>query len=145
MEIGERVRLLRKGRGMTQEDLADATKRVKQVYISRLETGRQKTVEPYTAKALSKALDVSLEYLLFGEEPVQAQSEKLSALDESLIRDEPLKGPSRFYYQTPVQRFLVKFLSLAPSQQAQVMNFTDFIMKSGEDDTEGTEGTNENP
>ena len=70
MEIGERVRMLRKGKGMTQGDLANATRIVNQVYISRLETGRLKNVKPHIAKALSEALGVSLEYLILGDEPL---------------------------------------------------------------------------
>ena len=106
MEIGERVKTLRKSTGMTQEDLADAIDMVNQVYISRLETGRLKNVKPDIAKALSEALDVPVEYILFGEEPV--------------------RGPSPSGGQ-PVQRFLTNFFSLDPPQQAQVMEFTAFI------------------
>ena len=106
MEIGERVKTLRKSTGMTQKDLANAIGMVNQVYISRLETGRLKTVKPDIAKAISEALDVSVEYILFGEEPV--------------------RGPLRSGEQ-PVQRFLTNFFSLDPPQQEKVMEFTAFI------------------
>ena len=113
MEIGERVKKLRKATGMTQEDLADAIDMVNQVYISRLETGRLKNVKPDIAKALSEALDVSVEYLLFGEEPARR----------------PLRSGEQ-----PVQRFLTSFFSLNPPQQEKVMEFTAFINR-GEKDT----------
>ena len=109
MEIGDRVRQLRKSRGMTQGDLAEATHMVNQVYISRLETGRLKNVKPMVLKALASVLDVSAEYLLLGEGPAASTRET--------------EGQ-------PVQRFLTNFFSLGPSQQDEVMHFTAFISGS---------------
>ncbi len=147
MEIGERVRMLRKGKGMTQGDLANATRIVNQVYISRLETGRLKNVKPHIAKALSEALGVSLEYLILGDEPfirpsgpgnqpVQVLSKVPDVSADHLFpEEEPMRRPARSGNQS-VQRFLSIFLSLDPSQQAQVMNFTAFINR-GEKDASG--------
>jgi len=108
VDIGERVKELRKSRGMTQRDLADAIK-VNQVYVSRIETGRLKHVKPKLIKALSEVLDAPVDYLLLGE---------MSAQEAPTIKEQH------------VETFLQRFFSLDPSQRAQVMKFTDFI--SGE-------------
>jgi transcriptional regulator with XRE-family HTH domain len=108
MDIGERVRSLRKGKGMTQDDLADEVGLVDQIYISRLETGRLKNVRPDVLKALSETLGVSVEYLLLGESAETGVS-----------------SPS----QQPVQGFLSTFFMLPPSKQSQVIDFTTFISR----------------
>lgn len=119
MDIGERVRSLRKGKGMTQDDLADAVGIVDQIYISRLETGRLKNVRPDVLKALSSAFGVSVDYLLMGDESADAQ-------------------PGRS--EKPIQQFVVSFMGLPPAKQAQVMDFTAFIDKKGEKGSEEPSG-----
>lgn len=105
MNAGERVKELRKSRGMTQGQLANALQ-VDQVYISRIENGRLKTLKTEIARKLSIFFHVSLEYILTGEEGKKWDA---SEIDWSL------------------QDFLKLFLSLSPEQQAQVMAFTGFI------------------
>lgn len=63
-EIGQRVRLLRKARGLSQEKLAEKVG-ISTTHMSHIETGSTKLSLPVLA-ALSKALDTSCDELLFG-------------------------------------------------------------------------------
>ena len=104
MDVGERVRELRKERGMTQEQLAKAVE-VDQVYISRIENGRLKHVPTEVARKMAIFFHISLEYLLTGEEgDWEPEPDNLS-----------------------FQEFLTIFLGLSHEKQAQVMAFTTFI------------------
>jgi transcriptional regulator with XRE-family HTH domain len=114
MDIGERVRSIRKSKGMTQEDLAEAVGLVDQIYISRLETGRLKNVRPDVLKSLSEVLEVSVEYLLLGDKTADTQ----------------VKSSGE-----PVQRFMVSFFGLSPAKQEQVIDFTRFIEKESNKDS----------
>jgi transcriptional regulator with XRE-family HTH domain len=113
MDIGERVRLLRRSKGMTQEDLAGAVSLVDQVYISRLETGRLKNIRPDVLKVLSEVLGVSIEYLLLGDETAHTQAKSSGQ---------------------PVQQFMVSFFGLSSAKQSQVIDFTRFIEKESDKD-----------
>ena len=68
--VGERVKAKRENKGLTQEELAHAMQRegviIEQKAISRIELG-QRLVPDYELLVLSKALDVSLEWLLTGK------------------------------------------------------------------------------
>lgn len=107
MNIGSRVRELRKNRGMTQGELAEAVE-ADQVYISRIENGRLKNVKPEVVKKLAVLFNVSIEYLLVGEQL------------------EPWYRPDG---EQRIQRFLKLFLMLSPANQALVMDFVDMLMR----------------
>ncbi len=68
--IGEKVRLLRKQKGMTQRALAEKLQLagfdVTDLTILRIESG-DRFVPDYEVKALAKALDISCEELLCDE------------------------------------------------------------------------------
>ena len=119
MDIGERVRSLRKGKGMTQDDLADEVGLVDQIYISRLETGRLKNVRPEVLRALSTTFGVSVDYLLLGDEGADKDSGKS---------------------EKPIQQFIMSFMCMPPAKQSQVMDFTAFIDKKGEKGSEEPSG-----
>jgi transcriptional regulator with XRE-family HTH domain len=61
--IGERVRRVRRGQDLTQEQLA-VKAAINVITISRLETGTAKAVYADTVVALARALGVSADYLL---------------------------------------------------------------------------------
>ena len=66
-EIGKKIRVLRRTRGLTQEQLAEKL-RVKRATISNYEIGRR---SPHIKEleAISEALGVNLEYFGFGGSP----------------------------------------------------------------------------
>jgi transcriptional regulator with XRE-family HTH domain len=61
--IGERLRRVRRGQDLTQEQLA-VKAAINVITISRLETGTAKAVYADTVAALARALGVSADYLL---------------------------------------------------------------------------------
>ena len=65
VEIGQRIRDIRKQRGYTQEALAEAAD-LSASYVSHIELG-VKSASLAAILQISKALDVSLEYLLYGD------------------------------------------------------------------------------
>lgn len=75
-EIGQRIRTLRKQRGYTQEKLAEAAD-LSVPYLSHIERGK-KGVSLVAIIRIAAALDVSLEYLLFGRQSTDTAA-KLSA------------------------------------------------------------------
>lgn len=66
-ELGKRIKLIRKGQDLTQEMLAEKAG-VSQHYIYEIEAGR-KAMSIHSFASLTYALDVSADYLLFGDEP----------------------------------------------------------------------------
>lgn len=66
-ELGKRIKLIRKGQDLTQEMLAEKAG-VSQHYIYEIEAGR-KAMSIHSFASLTCALDVSADYLLFGDEP----------------------------------------------------------------------------
>ena len=66
-ELGKRIKLIRKGQNLTQEMLAEKAG-VSQHYIYEIEAGR-KAMSIHSFASLTCALDVSADYLLFGDEP----------------------------------------------------------------------------
>jgi transcriptional regulator with XRE-family HTH domain len=107
MNIGARVRGLRKGRSMTQIELARELE-VDQVYVSRIESGRLKNVKPEVVKKLAEIFNVSIEYIIVG---VTGESWQYDVRDE------------------PIRRFLSVFLRLDSEKQALVMDFTDMLAR----------------
>lgn len=65
-ELGKRIKLIRKGQDLTQEMLAEKAG-VSQHYIYEIEAGR-KAMSIHSFASLTCALDVSADYLLFGDE-----------------------------------------------------------------------------
>lgn len=70
--LGGRVRKIRRGRALTQEQLA-ARADLSPDVISRVETG-QREPQPSTIRKLADALSVEVEYLTGAPAPVAAQS-----------------------------------------------------------------------
>ena len=66
-ELGKHIKLIRKGQDLTQEMLAEKAG-VSQHYIYEIEAGR-KAMSIHSFASLTCALDVSADYLLFGDEP----------------------------------------------------------------------------
>ena len=64
-ELGKRIKLTRKGQDLTQEMLAEKAG-VSQHYIYEIEAGR-KAMSIHSFASLTTALDVSADYLLFGD------------------------------------------------------------------------------
>lgn len=64
--VGERIRMIRRERGMTTEELAEAADTSPQ-FIFKVERGEQQMTSGKFAK-LTKALGVSSDYLLFGKD-----------------------------------------------------------------------------
>ncbi|ADI25302.1 XRE family transcriptional regulator [Geobacillus subterraneus] len=84
MSFPQRLRMLRKAKGLTQEELGRKVN-VTKVSISGYESGNR-TPDMDTLKALADALDVSIDYLL-GRDNTQPTDTKLPALTEKDERD----------------------------------------------------------
>jgi transcriptional regulator with XRE-family HTH domain len=86
-EVGERLRGLRKERGITQEELAHLSS-LHPTYIGKLERGEKNaTIE--TIERVANALGISLEKLFSSKEPTQVQQNELP-----LLLSEKLNGIS---------------------------------------------------
>jgi transcriptional regulator with XRE-family HTH domain len=84
--LGERIEVLRRRRGITQEDLAIAAG-MSQAAISRIESGRVKTLKSDTLAGLARALDVSVPYLIGdGSESNPKEIVTLDRAAEYLVR-----------------------------------------------------------
>ncbi len=66
MSIGNRIRLLRHEKQVTQRQLAQLAA-LRPDHLCRIETGYIKNIQAKTANKISLALGVSIEYLLCGE------------------------------------------------------------------------------
>ncbi len=80
--FAERLREARRWRGMTQQELADAS-RVPIPPLSRMENGRQ-TPRPATVERLAAALGVEPAWLLFGTGPLRVRRARRSGAREGL-------------------------------------------------------------
>jgi transcriptional regulator with XRE-family HTH domain len=69
MELGEKIRLLRKQRGMKQQDVARASG-ITQATISRIETGHVKQLKSDALRRLAEAFDTTSDYLLEQENSI---------------------------------------------------------------------------
>jgi transcriptional regulator with XRE-family HTH domain len=76
MRIGDRIKLLRQKRRLTQVELAERAK-VSQTVISRLESNLNQTVNSDVLKGLAKALGCTTDYLVGMHE--DEDSERLAA------------------------------------------------------------------
>lgn len=63
MTMGERIRRRRQELGLSQQDLSEATG-LRRAAISELERGKKTGMTIDTAKALARALGVSVDYLI---------------------------------------------------------------------------------
>ena len=63
MAFGQRIKALREEKGLSQSELARQCG-VAQATISRLESGALQDVQTSTARALARALGVSVDYLI---------------------------------------------------------------------------------
>ncbi len=91
MTTGERIAALRKGRGMTQEQLAERLGVTRQS-VSKWELD-QATPEVGGAVALCELFGVSLDYLLRGAEPPPAAEVPLTRTEEKPRKDPPPARP----------------------------------------------------
>ena len=81
-ELGERIKALRKEKRLTQSALMDILRndynlKTDRVMISKWETGFQ-TPQADTLKILARALDVSVDFLLTGVEPIQESPQEMT-------------------------------------------------------------------
>ena len=76
MRIGDRIKLLRQKRRLTQVELAERAK-VSQTVISRLESNLNQTVNSDVLKGMAKALGCTTDYLVGMHE--DEDSERLAA------------------------------------------------------------------
>jgi transcriptional regulator with XRE-family HTH domain len=74
-EFGQRLRATRRARGMTQDAIAGGE--ISAAYVSRIEAG-QRRPDMAVARLLAERLDTTVEYLLTGVEPKQAEEIRLS-------------------------------------------------------------------
>lgn len=92
IEIGNRIKVERKNRGISQEILAELVN-VTPHYIYEIERGL-KSMSLETLVNVSKALRLSADYILFGEQPDETAPlcEQLQAIDD----DRRLRAESAF-------------------------------------------------
>lgn len=95
VEVGRRIRLARQGRKMTLEQLAEAAETSVQ-FLSQVEKGEQSMTMLKFGK-LARALRVSSDYLLFGQEGLE---------DRTALAAEFLGG------MNPIERDLLSRVSL---------------------------------
>jgi transcriptional regulator with XRE-family HTH domain len=107
MDVGQRIRMIRTRRGLKQSELAEKTG-LSQITVSRIETGRTKVVKPEILRVIAENLDVSVDYLLGGDNPEDMES-----------------GPVTDDIQ--MRQFLTDFYNLNPSGRNEVMHFTSFL------------------
>lgn len=64
--IGKRIKERRKELDMTQQELADKIE-ISRNSLSRIETAVIPNMTVYTAMRIAKALDISMDFLIYGE------------------------------------------------------------------------------
>ena len=98
-EIGKKIRVLRKTRGLTQEQLAEKIN-VKRATISNYEIGRRSPRNIQELESIAAALGVNLEYFGFGGSEVYDlvgrakmlfENEDISAADKAAAYKEIMK------------------------------------------------------
>lgn len=77
-EIGERIMNIREAMGLTREALAEHA-HLSGKFLYEIETGK-KSFSIDTLKKISKALDVSSDYILFGEPALKHNLSKIIAI-----------------------------------------------------------------
>lgn len=80
MRLGENLKRIREDRGLSQDELAERCG-ISKSQISKLEVGRQKNPELETVVALSTALGISIEELVFGAEGPNGMKYMLNAIE----------------------------------------------------------------
>jgi transcriptional regulator with XRE-family HTH domain len=78
-QIGERIKVARRNRNLTQDQLWDISG-VPQGSISRLERGQYEDIMLKTLIRLAKGLEISLEELIFGNTEDETPTELLAAV-----------------------------------------------------------------
>jgi transcriptional regulator with XRE-family HTH domain len=78
-QIGERIKVARRNRNLTQDQLWDISG-VPQGSISRLERGQYEDIMLKTLIRLAKGLEISLEELIFGNAEDETPAELLAAV-----------------------------------------------------------------
>ena len=101
-ELGKRIKLTRKGQDLTQEMLAEKAG-VSQHYIYEIEAGR-KAMSIHSFASLTTALDVSADYLLFGD------------------------GQRIFDVDTPAHQLMEIAAELNPSQRDHVLEILEVMV-----------------
>lgn len=94
--FGKRLYILRKARGLTQEELAEKSK-VPSAMISHFETGERQKASADNLVKLAEALNVSIDYLLGRSEEPEFRGEKVEALFRRLsgASDEKIEASFR--------------------------------------------------
>jgi transcriptional regulator with XRE-family HTH domain len=88
--IGPRVRALRIGKRLNQQELADKCG-VSQPAINKIETGKTKTVKGYVLEALARELSSTTTYILQGSAcPDMFEHDMMLAEMSAIFRDLPM-------------------------------------------------------
>ena len=87
MNISDRIQTLRKAKGMSQEQLADAVGVSRQA-VSKWES-EQASPDLYKVVIMSELFDVTTDYILKGIEPVEVQDHKTMAdvIDQKILTE----------------------------------------------------------
>lgn len=83
MNIAERIQVLRKARGISQEELADKTGVSRQA-VSKWESG-QSTPDVDKVIIMSEYFDITTDYILKGIEPIYSKEEKSSIMTSKVL------------------------------------------------------------
>lgn len=81
MTIGDKIKLLRKSKGMTQSELGEHLG-VKKNAVSKWECGRVEDIPAGKIKMMAEIFEVPTSYLIDGEEPIKNQPAGASSADE---------------------------------------------------------------
>lgn len=98
MTIADRIQELRKMKGMSQEQLADAVGVSRQA-VSKWES-EQSTPDPDKIIALSDVFDVTTDYLLKGIEPVKNEDHKTvgDVLDQKILTEQNSRRAKKLFH-----------------------------------------------
>ena len=125
MSLGVKVKVLREEKGMTQKELADASK-ITQATISRIEKGQVKQLKSEALRRLADALEVGVNYLI-------GQTTALT-LDELPLASPP-PSPERAEQsltQYSISNIVRELRKLPSEARDQVAGFVRFLLEKEE-------------
>ena len=105
MEIGEKIKIARKKKGMTQEDLGKLVG-VQKSAIAKYESGRVVNIKRSTLQKIASALNIRPSELIFEESPKESASFHVKVISDLELMDS-LKD---YYKLTPSNQQMVRDL-----------------------------------
>ena len=105
MEIGEKIKIARKKKGMTQEDLGKLVG-VQKSAIAKYESGRVVNIKRSTLQKIASALNIRPSELIFEESPKESASFHVKVISDLELMDS-LKD---YYKLTPSNQQIVRDL-----------------------------------